>query len=293
MSVEAISWAFQQSVPHSSAKFVLVAMANHADGDMRCWPSSVHLCAQTAQDRKTVQTNLHRLRDWGYIVDTGERRGITKQVPVYQLKQPENGPVKGGPKDPEIDENTTENGSVSTPKNSENTPEIGGVEQAQKRDYSDGETGPFFPPNRPVFPHKQAQISPETGPKTGHGTVRNHQGTIKEPVEARSPKGSRLPADWMPSFADARFCEAERPDLRVDAVAAQFRDYWIAQPGSAGRKTDWPATWRNWVRRQRAEPCASPRQAQQANTSRLLDRINGNRNHEPDPRIIDINERPA
>ena len=29
-----------------------------------------------------------------------------------------------------------------------------------------------------------------------------------------------------------------------------FRDYWIAQPGQKGVKTDWTATWRNWVRRQ-------------------------------------------
>jgi hypothetical protein len=33
-------------------------------------------------------------------------------------------------------------------------------------------------------------------------------------------------------------------------VAAEFLDYWIAQPGQRGVKTDWPATWRNWVRRQ-------------------------------------------
>jgi hypothetical protein len=38
---------------------------------------------------------------------------------------------------------------------------------------------------------------------------------------------------------------------------------------------------------------ASPRQAQQANTNRLLERINGSRSHDPDPRIIDINDRPA
>lgn len=30
----------------------------------------------------------------------------------------------------------------------------------------------------------------------------------------------------------------------------EFRDYWIAQPGQKGVKTDWDATWRNWVRRQ-------------------------------------------
>jgi hypothetical protein len=34
---------------------------------------------------------------------------------------------------------------------------------------------------------------------------------------------------------------------------------------------------------------ASPHQAKQANQQRLLDRINGNRSHDPDPRIIDIN----
>jgi hypothetical protein len=38
---------------------------------------------------------------------------------------------------------------------------------------------------------------------------------------------------------------------------------------------------------------ASPRQAQQANQQRLIDRIHGKQNHDPDPRIIDINDRPA
>lgn len=33
-------------------------------------------------------------------------------------------------------------------------------------------------------------------------------------------------------------------------MAATFRDYWIAKPGQSGVKTDWEATWRNWVRRE-------------------------------------------
>lgn len=41
------------------------------------------------------------------------------------------------------------------------------------------------------------------------------------------------------------------------------------------------------------QPRGSPRQAQQANTQRLLNRINGNTSYEHDPRIIDLNERPA
>ena len=37
-------------------------------------------------------------------------------------------------------------------------------------------------------------------------------------------------------------------------VFAQFRDYWVAQPGAKGSKTDWLATWRNWVRTHRQAP---------------------------------------
>jgi hypothetical protein len=29
-----------------------------------------------------------------------------------------------------------------------------------------------------------------------------------------------------------------------------FCDYWRAQPGQRGVKVDWPATWRNWMRRE-------------------------------------------
>lgn len=255
MSNEAINWAFAQPIKHSTAKFVLVAMANHAsDGDWLAWPSVVSLTEATGQDRKTVLENLKRLTAMGHISDTGARKGSTKQVPVYRLNR-----------DPKP------------------------VEQSQKRDDSENGTVPKFPDNSTVFPKEQSQNSVETVPKTGHGTIRNHQGTIKEPVEKREPQGTRLPADWEPSSADTQFCETERPDLRINDIAAQFRDYWVAQPGSKGRKADWPATWRNWVRRQSAQPRASPRQAQQANTQRLLDRITGIQSHEPQPHIIDIN----
>ena len=84
--------------------------------------------------------------------------------------------------------------------------------------------------------------------------------------EEKAVRASRLPADWQPSFEEIQFCRTERPDLNPDNVASQFRDYWIAQPGAKGRKADWMATWRNWVRNQRggapkgAASAAAPRQ---------------------------------
>lgn len=73
-------------------------------------------------------------------------------------------------------------------------------------------------------------------------------------VEAKQPqsRGTRLPADWKPSDDQIAFCKAERPDLHPVATGDRFRDYWIAQPGSKGVKLDWDATWRNWVRAEKA-----------------------------------------
>lgn len=42
------------------------------------------------------------------------------------------------------------------------------------------------------------------------------------------------------------------PDVGRAATDA-FIDYWKAQPGQRGRKTDWLATWRNWMRREQID----------------------------------------
>jgi hypothetical protein len=59
---------------------------------------------------------------------------------------------------------------------------------------------------------------------------------------------SELPADW------AAWCRSERQDLDPQATFDRFGDYWRAKPGKDGRKVDWLATWRNWVRNERAPP---------------------------------------
>ena len=43
-----------------------------------------------------------------------------------------------------------------------------------------------------------------------------------------------------------------RPDLSPDQISFEFDcflDYWRAKAGSGAVKRDWPATWRNWIRR--------------------------------------------
>ncbi|WP_052520985.1 helix-turn-helix domain-containing protein [Acidovorax temperans] len=187
MSFDAISWAMNQPISRSSAKFLLVAMADCVNGEgienMACFPSTAYLARRTAQDEKTVQANLQRLREMGFIEDTGERRGATGQVIVYKLKTPKNGGVTGGNfdvKDPQI--------------SGEAPPKTGALEI--------DETPPNFRGNTPKFPPKDPQISGETPPKTGDGTTKE---PVMEPVMELKKRSKphfdaqaiELP-DWLP-----------------------------------------------------------------------------------------------
>ena len=62
-------------------------------------------------------------------------------------------------------------------------------------------------------------------------------------------RGTRLPADFVPSEVARKTIIAESPDLDLRREHARFVDHWTAQPGQRGVKADWDATWRNWMRR--------------------------------------------
>jgi len=77
--------------------------------------------------------------------------------------------------------------------------------------------------------------------------------TNQEPrTIVKTNRGMRLPTELEIPNEYVAFCQQERQDLDPHKVWAQFKDYWTAQPGQKGVKTDWAATWRNWVRRQEA-----------------------------------------
>jgi uncharacterized protein YdaU (DUF1376 family) len=104
---------------------------------------------------------------------------------------------------------------------------------------------------------KKTQAKPTGNPEVTQQEPKKSLTTNHKPitiVEAKQPqsRGTRLPADWKPSDDQIAFCKAERPDLHPMATGDRFRDYWIAQPGSKGVKLDWDATWRNWVRAEKA-----------------------------------------
>jgi len=72
-----------------------------------------------------------------------------------------------------------------------------------------------------------------------------------KPIVEKKQRGSRLPTDFELPNDWIVFCNQERPDLQPYKVFDNFKDYWMSAP--KGTKLDWSATWRNWVRSQKAD----------------------------------------
>jgi len=72
----------------------------------------------------------------------------------------------------------------------------------------------------------------------------------KEPKGSSEKKASRLPEEWALPKAWGEWAVKEGMDAAtVRREADKFRDYWHSISVAKGRKLDWQATWRNWVRK--------------------------------------------
>ena len=65
-----------------------------------------------------------------------------------------------------------------------------------------------------------------------------------------SAKATRIPENWELSAELQEWTFLENPRIDIKRVLDSFTDYWRSVPAAKGRKLDWDATWRNWVRRE-------------------------------------------
>jgi hypothetical protein len=127
MSLDASIWAWKQQVGKSSAKLVLLSLADRADVQDQSFPSVETLSADTELNRKTVIDALRHLKQIGLIKDSGARRGESGRVIVYQLvgvEQRTSGPRQSRKRDspengtvPKTDGDSPENGTRDSPEN--------------------------------------------------------------------------------------------------------------------------------------------------------------------------------
>ena len=121
-------------------------------------------------------------------------------------------------------------------------------------------------------------VTPQIQNRTDTEQIQNRE-------EKKKARATRLPQDWQPNESEIDYCRTERPDLNPQRVAENFRDYWH---GSGKVKADWSATWRTWVRNEKAQPRASPGYKSATDKSKeIADALTGRTGNES--RIIDIN----
>lgn len=127
-------------------------------------------------------------------------------------------------------------------------------------------------------------------------TDNNNTCMSSHPVPTKK-KATPLPENWVLPKTWGEWAMQEKPMLTVDDVrkmADCFKDHWIANASrAASKKSDWFATWRNWVRRSAANKATVPRtektyhQVLQDTRNQIFGEINHGTKH----KIIDITPR--
>jgi len=67
VSIKLISMAFEVEALKATPRFVLVALAEHADDKGRCYPSIARLARRTGLSERAVQSSIKRLCAAGFI----------------------------------------------------------------------------------------------------------------------------------------------------------------------------------------------------------------------------------
>lgn len=139
--------------------------------------------------------------------------------------------------------------------------------KAWNRDELSG-SGKNPTPRAPSGPRRKirpSEIDPEeVGEKSDPGSEKNptyqitnnqitkSDSSLRSEVRAgrAAPHGTRLTLTDLPDdWATWASTEAGLPAQQLATTWLTFRDYWQAAAGAKGRKADWFATWRNWIRR--------------------------------------------
>jgi hypothetical protein len=67
--------------------------------------------------------------------------------------------------------------------------------------------------------------------------------------DPKTPKSTRLPDEFSVTREMVAWARKEVPAVDGRAETRKFEDYFRSASGSVARKTDWEATWRNWMRK--------------------------------------------
>lgn len=214
MSLDATRWAWEQPVRSVAQRSVLLAMADLCRRRSAVsFPSRERLHAMTLLDLKTISATTHELAALGLIRDTGERRGKSGRIVVYELlldgiDAPKNGTIKTA----EIGEKRND-----SPCPVDNSAAQAGAGAAME---------PNFPADATVFGGECTQKRNDLiVPKTEHRTGVNLEPGFEPGTTSRSV-ATAAPSASLTDAAPEKPREGAHPKPAGSKIAASPDDWW-------------------------------------------------------------------
>jgi hypothetical protein len=201
--------------------------------------------------KTVVGESFVRAKKLGYLTLVAERKpGVGgNQGDTLRLSMPIDAPASS----PESGDDSTESPTASSPESGHDS-----ASRPRKSEESSPESGP----DDPLLPAETRPPSVLKYPVLTKDSVLKESGALETVAAEAAPnlpavatkaapstRGTRLPDQWMPSQAVIDQMRTACPYVNLGAEHDKFVDYWAGAAGAKGRKADWNATWRNWIRR--------------------------------------------
>ncbi|MFC5992902.1 helix-turn-helix domain-containing protein [Pseudonocardia hispaniensis] len=212
MSVRVMSLVWDSTVP-APERFTLLALADRADEDGRCWPSIGTLAQKCCTGESTVRRHLAALEQQRVI--TVQRRFNASSLYTISLDRlRELAADNKTPSQSDTPSSQSDRGCQSdTPSQSERTPPVklsGPPSQSEHLSIID------------------PSVDPSGGPRK---------------------RGTRIPDDFVVTDEMKAWARTHTP-LVGQAESDLFVDYWQAESGAHATKRDWRKAWQVWMRRE-------------------------------------------
>ncbi len=235
MSRRARDWAWSRRGLTPALRCILLALAEHADEQGRCWPSLARLAALAEVDRRTVTRGLAELEDRALLARERKRGQSTR----YAL-------AIGEPAGCE----THRHQARDTP---------GGMTPLQQGcETPEGDTplGATDPSNRGVIPPSGGLTPPDLGASHPPNRHKNRHRTVSEPslcgdADTRPPtrtdngqrKAEPIAPDWQPG--ERVFDWAAKQGLTRVWVQDQVDEFLVYWTDAGERRKSWDASFIN------------------------------------------------
>lgn len=245
MAVRILSLVWDGYPGGGTELLALLALANWADDDGRCWPSIASISKKTRLSRSQAQRVVHRLIESGYVSVTGNETGgppgSTRQYLI-------NLDMLTGCMDATPTGRTDATGTGSAHA-------TGSTDATGRMDAADG-----------------SHLATETGSTHATQTVSEPSTTVNAREQARSSPAiskSKKPETTLAKFLEACKSGNEKPipaddpvyayiekvgisDEMVSVAWKEFKSYWLAGEGRQKRKRDWRLTFLNAIKQNRS-----------------------------------------